>query len=157
MTVTSNTERRWKRTIWKYDFELEQASFPEGLLFARNTTLPAFEIHGTVFAFGFGEEAERMVAPPLLAGGFWSDVQCVTSVDILRTAPLAICSGTATLCESFCRSRKEYDVVEREEAYGAERKRLGLTSQVTLLSAVFVKKCSLDGKVIAGRKVRVAV
>jgi hypothetical protein len=118
------TVRRMKRTIWKYDFELEQASFPEGLLFARNTTFPALEVHGTVFTFGFGEEAKRVVAPPLLAGGFRSDVQCFTSLGVLHTAPLAICSGTTTLCESLGLSGKEYDGVGREEADGAEGKRL---------------------------------
>ena len=97
------TERRRsrKRTIWKYDFEFEQASFPEGFLFARNTTFPALEIHGAVFTFGFGEEAERVVAPPLLAGRFWSDIQCDTSLDILHTVLPAVCSGTVTLCESL--------------------------------------------------------
>ena len=103
-----HTEKRI-RTIWKYDFELEQAPFPEGFLFARNTTFPALEIHANANAitFRFGEEAERMVAPPLLARGFWSVVHCVTRLDILHTAPLATYSGTTTLCESFCWSRKE--------------------------------------------------
>lgn len=86
-----------ERTVGKYDFKLEQTSFPEGLLFARNTTLPALEIHGTVFTLGFGEEAEWMVAPPLLAESFWSDIQCITSLDILHTVLLAICFGTTTL------------------------------------------------------------
>lgn len=80
MYTERRTRERRKHTVWKYDFELEQTSFPESLLFARNTTFPALEIHGSIFALGFGKEAERVVAPPLLAGGIWLDFRYFTKL-----------------------------------------------------------------------------
>ena len=124
MTVAS-TQR--KLTIWKYDFELEQTSFPESLLFARNTTFPTLEIHGTVFTLGFGEEAERVVAPPLLAGRLSSDIQVCYE---LRCSPRPLllqsvltqrhCASSVCWLES---NRNTTVDGRRREAYGAERKK----------------------------------
>lgn len=63
------------RTLWwlrgvlvrKCDLQLEQAAFPDSLLFAWYTTIPLFEVHHAVCAaHGLSEEAERVVASPLL-------------------------------------------------------------------------------------------
>ena len=52
--------------IRERDFELEQAAFPDGLLFARYAAVPLLEVHHAVCAaHGFREEAEGVVASPL--------------------------------------------------------------------------------------------
>lgn len=71
-------ERVDKRTLWwlggifvgEGDLELEEAAFPDCLLFAGDATVPFLEVHHAVAAaHGFCEEAEGMVASPLLAEG----------------------------------------------------------------------------------------
>ena len=65
------------RTLWRLcrvfvrerDLELEKTAFPDGLLLAWYTAIPLLKVHHAVrAAHGFREEAERVVASPLLPG-----------------------------------------------------------------------------------------
>jgi len=60
------TLRRLRRVlIGEDDFELEQSTLPDSLLFARDTAIPFLEIHHAVGAtHGFCEEAKGVVSSP---------------------------------------------------------------------------------------------
>lgn len=55
-------------TVGKCDFEFEEAAFPHCLVLARDSALPLLNVHRARLrvAHGFREEAERVVASPLL-------------------------------------------------------------------------------------------
>lgn len=58
---------RGPHTIWERHFELEQAALPNRLLFAWDAAIPFLEVHYALrVAHGLCEEAERVVASPLL-------------------------------------------------------------------------------------------
>lgn len=54
-------------TVRKLYVDLEEAAFPDCLVFARNAAVPRLEVEDAGLAFlRFGEEAERVVFAPLL-------------------------------------------------------------------------------------------
>lgn len=54
-------------TIWENDAQLEQTSFPQCLVFARDTTLPVLQVEYALrVALRFCVEPERVVSAPLL-------------------------------------------------------------------------------------------
>ena len=55
-------------TVREDDIKLEETTFPEGLLFARNTALPLLQIEDALgVALWFSKESERVITAPLLA------------------------------------------------------------------------------------------
>jgi hypothetical protein len=53
--------------IWECDFQFEEPAFPDRLFLAWDADVPFLEVHHAVCAaHGLGEEAEGMVASPLL-------------------------------------------------------------------------------------------
>ena len=63
--------REWRGrrlTVWKCDFELEEAALPYRFLFSWDADFPFLEVHDALgVADGFGEEAEGVVSSPLLS------------------------------------------------------------------------------------------
>ena len=60
----------WLRGIfvWKVEIELEESTFPDGLLFSWDAHVPHLEIDNAVVLSGwFGKEAEWVVFAPLLS------------------------------------------------------------------------------------------
>jgi hypothetical protein len=84
-------------TVGKSNVELEDPALPDGLVLAGNAALPVLQVQDALLcARGLGEEAEWVVAPPLLP----VQVRCCTSTVLRRcgasrTSPPAIGSDTA--------------------------------------------------------------
>lgn len=56
-----------RRTVRKDHLELEKTALPDCLVLARHSTIPLLNIHhARGVAHGFGKEAKRMIASPLL-------------------------------------------------------------------------------------------
>jgi hypothetical protein len=58
---------RFRRVlVGKADFQFEQPTFPDGLVFAGDAAVPLLEIHHAIrAAHRLREEAERVIASPL--------------------------------------------------------------------------------------------
>jgi hypothetical protein len=61
--------RFWRRpAVRESDFELEEAAFPEGFVFARYATFPFLEVENTGWSANwFCDEAERVIPAPLFS------------------------------------------------------------------------------------------
>lgn len=83
-------------TLRERDGQLEQAAFPDGLFFARDTAFPVFQIQNTLLCTGgLGVETERVVTPPLLPTRTLLEWRKPPyHAKYLLTALLAIYSGT---------------------------------------------------------------
>lgn len=59
-----------RRTVWECHLQLEQATLPNGLVFAWYRAFPLLQIEGTLKVLGRScDESEWVAAAPLFAGG----------------------------------------------------------------------------------------
>lgn len=66
--VRNHTYPPFLLTVWEYDAQLEEPSFPYCLRFAWDAAVPILELHHTLrVAFWSCHETEWVIFPPLLA------------------------------------------------------------------------------------------
>lgn len=85
------------RTIRKYDLQFEETPRPDRVIFARDAAFPSLQVHDTLrIAHRLCEEAEGMIAPPLLptASDQYGSMQISPCIPLTSLRRACLCKAT---------------------------------------------------------------